>query len=56
MKKVETKVQKILQSEISNKCKLLKLYGLALSLTPNSPKQNIVRKEIDKLISLKNEN
>ncbi len=54
--KVETKVQKILQSEISNECKLLKLYGLALSLVPNSSKQNYVRKEIDKLISLKNEN
>ena len=56
MKKVEAKVEKILQSEISNECKLLKLYGLALSLTPNSLKQKYVRKEIDKLISLKNEN
>ena len=56
MKKVETKVQKILQSEISNECKLVKLYDLALSFTTNSPKQSIVRKAIDKLISLKNEN
>ena len=47
---IDKKIAKILSLNVSKELKLLKLYGLGLSLVPHSPNQEKVKKEIDKLI------
>ena len=47
--KVEAKIAKILSLDASKELKLLKLYGLGLSLVPHSPNQEKVKKAIDDL-------
>lgn len=50
---VDTKIAKILGLDASKELKLLKLYGLGLSLAPHSPNQEKVKKAIDDLIGAK---
>lgn len=46
---IDKKIAKILNFDASKELKLLKLYGLGLSLVPHSPNQEKVKKAIDNL-------
>lgn len=50
MEKTKKKIAVILENkELSAECKKIKLFGLALKLVPNSPKQLLVREAIENL-------
>jgi hypothetical protein len=48
-KRVGNRIRQILESDRSDNCKRLALYGLALKLMPQSINQKAVDVEIDKL-------
>ena len=48
--KLETKINKILNSDCSPKLKALKLYGICFNLIPGSEQQNNVRLLAEKII------